>query len=127
MVSWSDNLLDDMRHLSVNRDRAKKFLARLCRLARERPPDYDSARQIAWAFRAIYHELEPTPAKDAPIARRLAALDSQLFLRTPGPRELAVSEKALTRQLAASGDYDPAAFQAQFAGLEHDLATLAKP
>jgi hypothetical protein len=125
VARWSKTVLDELRHSSVNRDQARRLLDRLCRIAQDRTPDYDSARQIAWAFRIIYQELEPNRAKDAPIPRRLAELDAQLLLTLPRVREQSSIESTLAQRLNAIAAYDPAAFQAQFAALEKDLATTS--
>ncbi len=119
--------MDDLRRPLVNRDQARTLLDRLCRIVRERTPDYDSARQIAWAFRAIYRDLEPGLPRDTPIDRRLAELDGQLLLTIPVVREMAAGRSTLTQRLRAIAEYDPSAFRAQFAGLEQDLPTLARP
>ena len=57
IVQWSDGVLAELRQTPVSRDDVRVLLNLLCRTARDRVPDYDSARQIAWAFRAIYQEL----------------------------------------------------------------------
>ena len=56
---------------------ALAVLRRLARLPAERVPDYDTARQIAWAFRVVYGELyrEASKAKDGAGVQTFAALE----------------------------------------------------
>ena len=44
------------------------------------PPDFDSARQTAWAFRAVYRELHPPPGDNAEVQAALASLGQELAL-----------------------------------------------
>jgi hypothetical protein len=123
IVRWADAVLDDLRSRPVNRQQARALLEWLCSTARERTPDYDSARQIAWAFRIIYNELEPDRAKDmsAPITRILAELDTHLLLTLSRPKETDSVEKVLIPRLRAIACYDPAAFEAQVGAIEKAL------
>jgi hypothetical protein len=127
VASWSESLLMELRGSPVSRVQARALLGRLCRIAQDRAPDYDSARQIAWAFRAIYNELQPGRPTSAPIPRRLAQLDAELLLTFPAATAKPSIEETLARRLRAVADYDPAAFKAQFAELEKDLAAMAGP
>jgi hypothetical protein len=127
IAGWSEAVLDDLRRSSLNRDHARALLGQLCRMVRERTPDYDSARQIAWAFRAIYRELDPGPTRDTSINRRLVELDRELLLMMPIVRDKTPGESTLAKRLRAIADYNPVTFRAQFAGLEHELSTLARP
>lgn len=77
--------------------------------------DYDSARQIGWAFEAIYRD---TKGHDPDIDRTLQQLSDYLKLRLPrkaeSPETLTqgVIEKELSGSLARLNDYDPARFRA---------------
>ena len=57
-------------------DKARRLLLKLCAIACETIPDYDSARQIAWAFQVIYRE--SVPGRDPLIDQALADLERDL-------------------------------------------------
>ena len=78
-------------------------------------PDYDSARQIAWAFRVIYRESVPTRPSDTAIERVLADLEAQLALDLP-PRET-TSRRSRRHWRNGSGavrEFDPGCFPGSF-------------
>jgi len=98
----------------VDRARALRMLRRLGSIATESIPDYDSARQMAWAFRTIYHELEPNPEKRNPqINTILDRLDQKLQLglnpRLPAGRKPIID--SLAERLRAAAGYNPVDFQ----------------
>ena len=124
MITWANEPLGVLGQMArarpgenrqvVDRDRALRMLHRLGSIATEGIPDYDSARQIAWAFRTIYHELEPNPEKRNPqITTILDRLDQKLQLslnpRPPVGRKPVID--SLAQRLQAADGYMPADFQ----------------
>jgi hypothetical protein len=93
---------------------ARTLLDRLCKLAAGRNPDYDSARQIAWAFRVIYREAVPEGRRDPEIESALAALESELDLDLPPARKQEQIETALPDRLKKAAEFNPASFQEHF-------------
>ena len=79
LAKWADCLTARLNANAVPYDRpaALDVLRRLARLPAGRAPDYDAARQTAWAFRVVYGEVcrEYAKAKDAEGAKTWAALE----------------------------------------------------
>ncbi len=117
----------------IDKTTASAMLERLCALAGEGVPDYDSARQIAWAFRTIYDELTSTAPPDHRIVAELNQLDSQLVLRlhprtsrrdlipTNKEQEPIAEGELFLRRLRAVAEYDPAEFQRHFREIARHL------
>jgi hypothetical protein len=55
-VKWADRVLREKSPSAINTETAANLLRELCKLPNDQSPDFDSARQIAWAFRAIHRE-----------------------------------------------------------------------
>ncbi|HEV3166722.1 MAG TPA: hypothetical protein VGZ22_22035, partial [Isosphaeraceae bacterium] len=123
--SWSESLLKSLREVKpariINRAMAEKLERRLCELAQEATPDYDSARQIAWAFRVIHRELNPLPGDDPEIESNMKALESALGLDLRG-ESLKPIEEALPDRLRRLADYEPREFQGRFKAIAERLA-----
>jgi hypothetical protein len=107
-------------------DKTRALLDRLCKMA-ETPTDYDSARQIAWAFRVIYRESVPEDRQDPAIGRELAGLETELALDLPPARTQAPIETSLPDRLKKAAEFDPAPFQAHFARIAERLAAPSLP
>jgi hypothetical protein len=83
---------------------AMQILRELC--SEKDLPDYDTARQIAWAFEIIYCELDQKPANSAQIREVLKKLKTELKLDLPsGPKKSIV--EALPEALTTLNDYEP--------------------
>lgn len=92
---------------------ALRLLRHICTLSAAETPDYDTARQLAWAFRIIYSELEPKPKNDTQFQEKLRALNDELKLSLPsGQQHRILSELPLALQKIS--EYDPAPFQQTF-------------
>ena len=70
VAGWADSAIHDLKDTVFDAAMARTLLERLCKLAADRIPDYDSARQIAWAFRVIYREAVPENRRDPEIDTR---------------------------------------------------------
>jgi hypothetical protein len=113
---WSATLA----RTDVNYDEATavRLLQRLCSSDPKDIPDYDSAREIAWAISIIYCEWKPDPKdRDQNVVQVLQALkhDLKLLLPEKSPRpeqpDNEVIIRALPESLACLNDYDPKAFK----------------
>ena len=71
-------------------------------------PDYDSARQIAWAIEIILQEWDVKKAKDAQVQQVLATLKKDLKLGLPKERSI---EGELGDSLKRINDYNPDEFR----------------
>lgn len=131
LADWADEVsrdlrekIEDPKNLAVDGPLALRLLTELCRMAEARPLDYDSARQIALAFRTIYQEskaIDSSTLTDPAIEQILKALDEQAHLSLPTAGMQAPIEKSFPARLRAVFNFDPAAFQAQFAELARHL------
>jgi hypothetical protein len=111
---WADRLLQNLDRTILVENQARGLLKRLCQMASKSIPDYESARQIAWAFRIIYHEITPEPNRDPVIKHALADIEADLALNLPPAREKTPIEKGLQERLKKIADFDPGRFRAHF-------------
>jgi hypothetical protein len=134
-------LLEPLKAAKCDQSASLAALQQLCAAATEKTPDYDSARQFAWAFHSIYEEykaLKTVGGKSSNAAwesadRELEALNKELRL-TMNPLRAAgrdVCEQALTdADLQAAIDsaaaYSPDKFQMHFKSLAQTVAQLEK-
>ena len=95
LVCWANGLLIGDKRSPVDDAQARAMVAGLCELAENDEAGYDVARQCVWAFRAIYHELVPEPARDAKIEADLRSLDGLLSLTLPNAGEQVSIETSL--------------------------------
>ena len=94
LADWSKSVAkalqkvtEDPKKTAVDGQMAVRLLHQLCEMAQSNTLDYDSARQIAWAFRAIYkesHQINPQEIPD-PRSRR-SSMRSTINSRSPSPR-----------------------------------------
>jgi hypothetical protein len=131
LADWADEVSRDLRDLTENPDRVAvdraltlRLLRKLCEMGAARVLDYDSARQIALAFRTIYAEsmaVDPNALPDPAIPEILKSLDQQFSISLPSEGTQTPIEKTLLSRLKAVVDFDPVAFRARFAELQTHL------
>jgi hypothetical protein len=131
MADWADGvcremsgMIEDPKRAVVDGPLALQLLRELCRMAAASPLDFDSARQIALAFRTIYAEtkaVDPKTVPDKAIDGILGALDKDAHLSLPSAGNQELIEKTLPERLRAVFEFDPGAFQAAFAELARHL------
>src|SRR5262249_25532642 len=83
LAQWSDKLIAPAEKAKVDRPAALRLLREVCELGTKQLLDYDSARQVAWGFESIYHEVKPLGAADAQITAKLAAMEKDFKLTLP--------------------------------------------
>lgn len=124
--AWADDVLGRLRQREAEtalfgRSTSLRLLRRITELAREDVPDFETTRQLAWAFRGIYEGLDEKPESDAQIGEILGALDEALQLRLyesgsgfdqpsegkAAPKKPESIEKIVGRRLEVLNDYDP--------------------
>ncbi len=114
----------------VDRSVALGLLHTLCAIVSGETLDYDSARQITWAFRTIYQEVVPQAPRA--VQDTFEALDSELSLtlhRSPShapkqPNGIAQKPpiiETLAGRLRSIAAYDPESLQRHFANLKQSL------
>ncbi len=143
LVAFLDRLLEQLKPLKLNREAAELALKQLCDVALNGTPDYDSARQIAWAFQNVYTSLDPRnvpgaaggnaiPASER-IDQELGSINAELRLSL---NPLRADAKDVCSQAIADGDlqdamksaetYSPQRFQQHFQTLQRELTELEK-
>jgi Cytochrome c554 and c-prime len=125
LVRWTDSLLERLDRTLVDAAKARQLLLVLSKMARDNISDYDSARQIAWAFRIIYYESVPDPKRDSVVDKILTELAVDLSLDLSPSQERTPIESCLSQRLKISADFDPRAFKKKFAEIEARLAAMA--
>lgn len=117
LVEASGQTLGRLTTRKYDRAATVILLRDICTIATEAKPDYQSARQLAWAFRSLYAQLDPKPARDAEIEQILRGLDEQLHLSLPSGKDRQILE-ALPEALESAGKYDVARFEEAFGKLQ---------
>jgi hypothetical protein len=107
---WANQLVKSLQDATYTQADAKQILGDLTKVSDLEQLDYDSARQIAWAFTRIYSELEPKPASHREIAQRTERLELQLNLNLPSGQDREIL-KELPKALETIADYDPDVFR----------------
>jgi cytochrome c554/c'-like protein len=131
LADWADEVLQDLRGMIedpkvvvVDGRLALRLLRQLCKMAEAKALDYDSARQIAMAFRTIYDEskaIDPKAVPDRAIGTLLDQLEEESHLRLPTAGTQTTIEKSFAARLAAVFEFNPDTFQARFAELASHL------
>jgi len=85
--AWIDDLISRADAANFDASAALRLLKTLCAMATERAPDYDSARQLAWAFQRIYTESNLKHKGAAETRSILDALEQDLRLPLNSARE----------------------------------------
>jgi hypothetical protein len=83
LAQWLELLIPQIVVSRYDQAAAQRLLVELCSPPKGDQVDYDSARQIAWAFQIVYSELSPKPTTDAQIRKVLSQLDADLKLSLP--------------------------------------------
>jgi hypothetical protein len=127
LANWCARLEADLAQKNIKYDRAAavRLLGQLCSLSATEVPDYDTARQMAWAANMMYSDLaesEPKPANHSEIQAKLKALDEELKLSLPSGQEHQLLAE-LPLALQKIGEYNPGKVQQIF----QDLAKLLPP
>jgi len=124
-AAWADSLLKSLNQTTFDAAQAHQMLEKLCEMARESIPDYDSARQLAWAFRVIYRESTSKEKRDPVILHVLDDLEAALALNLSSAAGQVPIEKTLQDRLNRIADFDPGSFQAHFEMIAERLAPPA--
>jgi hypothetical protein len=123
LVQWLDSLVGRVSAARYDRPASAAVLIDLCRSAQQsKYLDYDSARQVAWALRTLWQELQPPPGDSAAVSQTLAEMSTALRLDLPwGQARQILDRKEQEAAFTAVSNYNPDQFQQQVARL---IATL---
>ncbi|HLJ97573.1 MAG TPA: multiheme c-type cytochrome [Gemmataceae bacterium] len=124
LAKWCAQLETSLgqKNVQYNRAAAISLLRQLCAMSETEVQDYDTARQMAWAFKTIYSELDSKRSNDSEVQAKLKALDNELKLSLPSGQEHQILAE-LPIALRKISDYDPSKVQHVF----QDLAKLLPP
>jgi mono/diheme cytochrome c family protein len=114
LKEWAGTLADSLDKATINKAMARKLLASIpgtYRGTKEHPLtlDYDSARQVAWAFKTIYGEVNGKTSNPK-IDTAIKSLEDNLKLFLPKGRDKVVEDE-LKESLEKINDYDPKKFR----------------
>jgi hypothetical protein len=93
-------------HKPFDRERAGRVLRGLCAAGAGEVLDYDSARQLAWAFQTIYEEWKLKDQPDPKLEELVGRLGAVLQLELPAGQNQRIMAE-LAERLKAVNDYDP--------------------
>jgi hypothetical protein len=122
---WADGLVQELRSSRFDRPAAQKLLVGLGDESRSRLLDFDSARQLTWAFRSIQHELDPKYAANTDTAKLLKELDDQLKLDLP-KGQVEITKDYLKDALEKLNNYEPEQFNQTFEQLIQKIEKQSK-
>jgi hypothetical protein len=126
LTSWTNRILEDQTHAVLDQAKARALLAEICARAEESIPDYDAARQLAWAFRVVYQDVTAMSKPDPRIEVILARLEKELSLNIPTGGEQIPIETSLKSRLGFAADYRPDRIQDLFKELQASLTVPRK-
>jgi Cytochrome c554 and c-prime len=121
LVSWANHLLEDQTRAVVDQVKARALLAEICARAEESIPDYDTSRQLAWAFRAVYQDVAAMSKPDPRLKTILARLEKELPLNLSTADKRILIENSLKSRLGFAADYHPDRIQVLFKDLQASL------
>ncbi|MGH7140811.1 MAG: hypothetical protein ACREHD_34195, partial [Pirellulales bacterium] len=105
-----DELLRALDGLRFDKTSAKALLRDICELGERPDLDFDSARQLGWAFRAVYAAADGRPPGGP--QGDIGKLSALLLLDLPSTRNKAILDPARRRAMFdAIGDYQPSGKQ----------------
>jgi hypothetical protein len=110
---WADGLLQEIKPTRFDRVAAHNLLLGLGKESKSRLLDFDSARQLTWAFRSIQHEWDPKSSVNAENAKLLKELDEQLKLDLPNG-QVEIAKDYLKDALEKLNNFEPSQFNQTF-------------
>ena len=133
-AAWFDAKALELQKRPVSTQEGTMLLKQIASVGAEEPLDYDSARQLAWAFQVIAGDLNSNDADAKKATTLVAEMDKKLLLldlrsgrkaatAVPGDKkDRETIEVDLGVVLPLISSYDPAQFQARF----KEIAALLK-
>jgi hypothetical protein len=129
--SANDSLVDNLEELlraldglAYDEAAAAALLRDICELGRRPDLNFDSARQLGWAFQAIYLATYDKPAGPQQ-EQLLRQLNNTLMLHLPSTRNEQILTSVRQKSMFnAIGDYHPSTLNTQFTALSKMLPKL---
>jgi len=110
-VKRIDIILNQLKERKMNYDKALQLLKTLSTFKEADYPDYDSARQLAWAFQVIFAEVNNQKYNDVKASNK--TLNDLVKLSLPATRSQKL-ETDLPGAMKKRAEYDPDAFKQVF-------------
>jgi len=117
LSNWADELLKRRPKQPIDRNRALALFDEACNVDKKTVLDYDSARQRAWAMRAIYKDLRavnPKADADGAISAAMDQLDALVLAKLPSAGEQSTIEQSIKTRLGVAADYNQSNARDQF-------------
>jgi hypothetical protein len=112
LLKWVDDFVPQVRANRFDEPAARRLLVELGAIPQEKLLDYDSARQVAWAFKTVFDDIhaEGSPVRQNKDVQSLFnSLEKQLQLTLPVGRVRIVDFSAAS--LRKLNDYEPDPFR----------------
>lgn len=112
LAQWADGVAKELNAKTIDDEAAQRCLSALATSVKTKYPDYDSARQIAWALKIASGEIKlkgKLPEEDN-LEKIIAAMERDLYLTLPSGQE----EKILSwlpRSLQKLNNFEPERFK----------------
>lgn len=116
LAGWLNGLSGQLERATLDRPKVVRLLHSLAEVGRAESYDFDTARQIAWAFQSLYRDLAPAGVDDPAVRGIFDAWKAELDTELPqwrGP----VLHDSLAGFLNRGADFDPANFRQQLTTL----------
>lgn len=132
-LPWVEQLVEKLRTRKCTDEACRKLLVEITTMVATEVPDYDTARQLSWAFQVIYQDLRQKSKQENQVRGHLSQLNDLLLLKLPAVEAKAIKvpsedvphsvrELPLDKTLPAIYDYDPVKVKATFEELAKLLA-----
>lgn len=127
LIRWMDGVIDHLKENKFSKESVTSLRQALTSFKKDAYPDYESARQRAWAFIILSDELawkgQTEGEQKKEYRRRLNDIDKQLahqlMLQLPSGQNVTIEQK-LAESLKRMGNYDPLPFMKAFKQLEKE-------
>jgi hypothetical protein len=121
LMTWADGVLAELCDATFDKTLARTLLNRICMKAQEGLVDFDTARQLYWAFVVIHDETGPRADNAKAISSLLTILDQRYHFRLPDAGKPEWIERSLPARKEAVARFDPTEFQKRFAEIQRLL------
>jgi hypothetical protein len=121
LMTWADGVLTELCNATFDNALAHKLLNRICMKSQEGFLDFDTARQLYWAFVVIHNEIGARPGSGEAISSILTLLDQRYHFGLPDAGKPEWIEKSLPARKEAVARFDPTEFQKRFAEIQRLL------
>jgi hypothetical protein len=116
LTGWLNKLSVRLDRASLDRAKVIRLLRTLAEMGRAEAYDFDSSRQIAWAFESLYRDVVPEGSRGAEPRAIFEAWKRELATELPQWRGPALHD-TLAEYLNIGAEFDPGRFRQQMSAL----------